>query len=275
MGFRGGTGRSEGRIAPSRSGVATVSTTHGTAMAEIRRPLSPHLQIYRWPISMATSILHRVTGVGLTLGTVGTDLQSGSFRFVFGRPELLDGIGLVAMAMGLFGVAEVIANAARGGAPVARRPRWREMLPTRADWRAASPAMLRGAGLGAGFGALPGTGSSIASFVSYAVEKRVASRTLDHVDWNNSHLIEGDITGEIARLKREAGRNIYVFGSANLLETLLAYKLVDEYRICLAPVICGSGTPLFKHSDSQHHLTLLEARPLATGGVVLRYAMNH
>ncbi len=111
---------------------------------------------------------------GLTLGTVGTDLQTGSFRFVFGRPELVDGIGLVAMAMGLFGVSEVIANAARGGAPAARRPRWREMIPSRADWRASAPAMLRGSGIGAGFGALPGTGSSIASFVSYAVEKRIA-----------------------------------------------------------------------------------------------------
>jgi len=111
---------------------------------------------------------------GLILGTVGTDLQTGSFRFVFGIPELVDGIGLVAMAMGLFGVSEVIANARRGGAPAARSPRWREMIPSRADWRAAIPAMGRGAGIGAGFGALPGTGSSIASFISYAVEKRVA-----------------------------------------------------------------------------------------------------
>ncbi len=111
---------------------------------------------------------------GLMLGSVGTDLQSGTFRFVFGIPELADGIGLVAMAMGLFGVSEVIANAARGGAPAARTPKWREMIPTRADWRAAIPAMGRGAGLGAGFGALPGTGSSIAAFVSYAVEKRIA-----------------------------------------------------------------------------------------------------
>ncbi|WP_209424686.1 tripartite tricarboxylate transporter permease [Pararhodobacter sp. SW119] len=115
-----------------------------------------------------------MVAAGLILGTVGTDLQTGTFRFVYGIPELADGIGLVAMAMGLFGVSEVIANAARGGAPAARRPRWREMIPTRADWRAAIPAMTRGAGIGAGFGTLPGTGSSIASFVSYAVEKRIA-----------------------------------------------------------------------------------------------------
>jgi len=112
---------------------------------------------------------------GLVLGLVGTDLQSGTFRYTLGRPELTDGIGLVALAMGLFGVSEVIANAPNPPPPQAgQRPRLREMLPTREDWRRAVPAMLRGSGIGAGFGTLPGTGSSIASFVSYAVEKRVA-----------------------------------------------------------------------------------------------------
>lgn len=112
---------------------------------------------------------------GLVLGLVGTDLQSGAFRYTLGIPELTDGIGLVALAMGLFGVSEVIANALNPPPPQAgQRPRLREMLPTREDWRRAVPAMLRGSGIGAGFGTLPGTGSSIASFVSYAVEKRVA-----------------------------------------------------------------------------------------------------
>ncbi|MCC5989655.1 MAG: tripartite tricarboxylate transporter permease [Pararhodobacter sp.] len=114
---------------------------------------------------------------GLLLGTVGTDLQSGTFRFVFGEQMLTDGLGLVAVAMGLFGVSEVIANAAR---PPSERPdyrvNWRAMLPTRADWRRALPAMGRGSAVGAGFGTLPGTGSSIASFVSYAVEKRISRR---------------------------------------------------------------------------------------------------
>ena len=113
--------------------------------------------------------------LGLLLGVVGTDLQTGTFRFVFGVPHLADGIGLVAMAMGLFGVSEVIANARR---PASERPHyrvtWASMIPTREDWRRAFPAMLRGSAVGAGFGTLPGTGSSIASFVSYAVEKKVS-----------------------------------------------------------------------------------------------------
>lgn len=114
---------------------------------------------------------------GLALGLVGTDIQTGTFRFVFGEPLLTDGLGLVAVAMGLFGVSEVIANAAR---PDNLRPTyrfdWRAMLPSREDWRHALPAMGRGAGVGAGFGTLPGTGSSIAAFVAYAVEKRISRR---------------------------------------------------------------------------------------------------
>jgi putative tricarboxylic transport membrane protein len=113
--------------------------------------------------------------LGLLLGVVGTDIQTGQFRFVFGIPHISDGISLVAMAMGLFGVSEVIANAAR---PDEDRPTgrvtWASMWPTRQDWRRAFPAMLRGSSIGAGFGTLPGTGSSIASFVAYAVEKRTA-----------------------------------------------------------------------------------------------------
>ncbi|MCC6001727.1 MAG: tripartite tricarboxylate transporter permease [Pararhodobacter sp.] len=73
---------------------------------------------------------------GLVLGTVGTDLQTGTFRFVFGDQRLTDGLGLVAVAMGLFGVSEVIANAARPpNAQPDYRVNWRAMIPTREDWR--------------------------------------------------------------------------------------------------------------------------------------------
>jgi putative tricarboxylic transport membrane protein len=113
--------------------------------------------------------------LGLLLGIVGTDLNTGTYRFVFNIPQLADGISLVAIAMGLFGVSEVIANAGRN-APVASAAPvyWRSMIPTREDMRRSWGAMLRGTAIGAGFGTLPGTGASIASFVSYAVEKRIA-----------------------------------------------------------------------------------------------------
>lgn len=113
----------------------------------------------------------------------------------------------------------------------------------------------------------------IADFMN-AVEKRVASRTLDKVDWANSRLIEGDVVEAVRALKRQDGRNIYVFGSADLLDTLLAHDLVDEYRVCLAPVVRGSGTPLFKPAIKARTMALLEARPLKTSGVILRYGLT-
>jgi putative tricarboxylic transport membrane protein len=113
--------------------------------------------------------------LGLLLGIVGTDLNTGTYRFVFDVPQLADGISLVAIAMGLFGVSEVIANAGRETPVASAAPvNWRSMIPTRDDMRRSWGAMLRGTAIGAGFGTLPGTGASIASFVSYAIEKRIA-----------------------------------------------------------------------------------------------------
>ena len=113
--------------------------------------------------------------LGLILGCVGTDVNSGAQRFTFGQTELLDGINLVALAMGLFGVAEVIGNirnAERDTVP--ERVTFLQMMPTREDLRRMVGSTLRGTGLGSFFGALPGTGSTLSSFLSYAVERRVA-----------------------------------------------------------------------------------------------------
>jgi putative tricarboxylic transport membrane protein len=113
---------------------------------------------------------------GLCLGMVGTDVQTGQQRFTFGIPYLADGIGLVALAMGLFGVAEVIKSIGKvdSSAMTTQRITLRSMIPTRDDTRRSWKPMLRGTGVGAFFGALPGAGGTIASFMSYAVEKRIA-----------------------------------------------------------------------------------------------------
>lgn len=104
--------------------------------------------------------------------------------------------------------------------------------------------------------------------------KLVASRTLQSADWANSELLPQDVAGAIRELKQGDGGNIYVFGSADLLKTLLAEGLVDEYRICIAPVLLGTGTPLFKQVDASQSLELLEARPLPNGGVLMRYEVR-
>jgi putative tricarboxylic transport membrane protein len=112
--------------------------------------------------------------VGLLLATVGTDVNTGVPRFDFGILELSDGLGLVAIAMGIFAVSEVIANVGTSRPNIQQRFRLRDQLPTREDWRRSFGPMLRGSGVGAFFGALPGTGGGMATFLAYAIEKKIS-----------------------------------------------------------------------------------------------------
>ncbi|MCB1388332.1 MAG: tripartite tricarboxylate transporter permease [Rhodobacteraceae bacterium] len=115
-------------------------------------------------------------GLGLILGMVGRDLYSGLLRFSYGVDQLYEGLPLVAVALGIFGLPEVIKNAGQitGRTVEPRAISFASMWPTRDDWRRSWGAMFRGTGLGSFFGALPGTGGLLASFMSYATEKRVA-----------------------------------------------------------------------------------------------------
>lgn len=114
--------------------------------------------------------------LGLLLGLVGIDLNSGMSRFTFGVPDLFDGLALVALAIGLFGLPEMFSNASSPNYAVSdgKVLTLRSMLPTKEDWKKSAMAILRGSGIGSFFGALPGTGGVIASFMSYAVEKKVS-----------------------------------------------------------------------------------------------------
>ena len=113
--------------------------------------------------------------VGLICGMVGTDVNSGVARFSFDVPELTDGIGLVAIAMGLFAVTEVIKSAGKASVTVKQQKfKLRDQMPTREDWRRSWKPMLRGSGLGSFFGALPGTSGGMATFLAYAIEKRIS-----------------------------------------------------------------------------------------------------
>ena len=113
--------------------------------------------------------------LGMLLGCIGTDANSGELRFTFGSTELFDGISLVALAMGMFGVAEMILGVDRPAAERAsERVPLRSLVPARDELLSMGAPMVRGAGVGAFFGALPGTGGTIATFISYALEKRVA-----------------------------------------------------------------------------------------------------
>jgi dihydrofolate reductase len=110
----------------------------------------------------------------------------------------------------------------------------------------------------------------IADFMNN-LPKIVCSRTLNSVDWNNSILIKENVADEIAKLKAKSNKDMYVFGSANLSETLIKENLFDEYRICIAPVITGKGRYLFPKGSALRKLSLISSQPLMTGGVILKY----
>jgi len=110
----------------------------------------------------------------------------------------------------------------------------------------------------------------IADFMN-TIPKIVFSKTMKKAEWNNTTLVKGNAVEEVAKLKRQSGKNMFVFGSANLSSTLLEHDLFDEINLALAPVILGRGNPLFKASPDRLKMKLLEARPLKSGGVILRY----
>ncbi|HYS73570.1 MAG TPA: dihydrofolate reductase family protein [Thermoplasmata archaeon] len=110
----------------------------------------------------------------------------------------------------------------------------------------------------------------IADFMN-TVSKVVFSRTLKDAAWNNSRLVKGNAEEEVAKLKKQPGKDLFIFGSANLSATLMQKGLIDEYRLCLAPVVLGGGNPLFKESAERLNLKLVESRPLKSGGVILYY----
>ncbi|HEV8594111.1 MAG TPA: dihydrofolate reductase family protein, partial [Thermoplasmata archaeon] len=113
----------------------------------------------------------------------------------------------------------------------------------------------------------PSQTGEIADFMN-RIPKVVFSRTLEKAEWNNTRLVGDRAEEEIARLKREPGKDLFLFGSANLASTLTAYGLIDEYRLCVAPLVLGGGNPLFKASTDRMKLRLVEARPLTSGGVI-------
>ncbi|HWL55873.1 MAG TPA: tripartite tricarboxylate transporter permease [Paracoccus sp. (in: a-proteobacteria)] len=113
---------------------------------------------------------------GMLLGLVGIDMSSGVSRYTFDLPELFDGLSLVAIALGLFGLPEIITTARGGpeGKVMDEKISLRSMLPTKAEWKESAGPIMRGTGIGSFFGALPGTGGMIATFISYAVERRLS-----------------------------------------------------------------------------------------------------
>ncbi|OGL02226.1 MAG: transporter [Candidatus Rokubacteria bacterium RIFCSPHIGHO2_12_FULL_73_22] len=117
-----------------------------------------------------------MAALGLLFGMIGIDQMSGYFRFAYGVVELGDGVGIVPVAVGLFGLAEILATAGQPTPPAVIKPRLRELLPSRREWRASAAPIGRGTVLGFLIGVIPGSAHIISSFVSYAVERRLSRR---------------------------------------------------------------------------------------------------
>ena len=101
--------------------------------------------------------------------------------------------------------------------------------------------------------------------------KYVASRTLGSVSWQGAELLRGDVAEAVTRLKDQPGRELQVHGSGDLLQTLMAHDLVDEYRLFVYPVVVGGGRRLFREGAAPRAFKLVEATTTSTGVVVASY----
>ena len=115
-----------------------------------------------------------MAALGLLLGMIGIDQMSGYFRFAYGVVELGDGIGVVPVAVGLFGVAEILLTAGMPTPPKVIRPGLRDLLPSRQEWREAHWPIWRGSAIGFLIGVIPGSAHVISTFVSYAIERKIS-----------------------------------------------------------------------------------------------------
>lgn len=107
-----------------------------------------------------------------------------------------------------------------------------------------------------------------------SIKKIVCSQTREKADWNNIVIVK-DAVSEIQKLKNEGDGDMYVFGSAILSHALLNAGLFDEIRLCIAPVILGTGRKLFSEITRKQNLKLIESQSLPKGGVILKYEIIH
>ena len=122
--------------------------------------------------SMAKSLM--MAGVGVVAGVVGLDTMTGLPRFTFGVSDLLDGIGIAPLAMGLFGVSEILLNVEKTIKQGVVVSQVKNLLPSRQDWKESFAPIMRGSFLGCLLGILPGGGAVLSSFISYGTEKRIS-----------------------------------------------------------------------------------------------------
>ena len=104
-----------------------------------------------------------------------------------------------------------------------------------------------------------------------SIQKYVFSNTLDRAEWNNTQIIKGDASSGLKELKQQNGKELFIFGSAELSSAFTRDHLIDEYRLIVNPIILGAGNPLFKQSDGMLKLKLGSMKTFHNGNVLLYY----
>lgn len=104
-----------------------------------------------------------------------------------------------------------------------------------------------------------------------SIPKIVFSNSLQKAEWQNTTLIKGNAADAITKLKQLPGKEMYIFGSGNLVSSLAPQGLIDEYRLLVNPIVLGSGNPLFTHQKARMQLKLLKTKTFGNGNVLLCY----
>ncbi len=156
-------------------------------------------------------------------------------------------------------------------APAWPFPYWNDEIATfKGEETSASDALLLGRVTYQGFAqAWPESTDEGAPYFN-SVRKYVVSTTLETAEWNNSHIISGNIVEAITNLKQQEGQDILVNGSATLVHMLMQHELVDRYRLLVYPVVVGNGKRLF-HEGTTARLKLVESQAFSGGVVALMY----
>src|SRR6516164_2761215 len=120
------------------------------------------------------------------------------------------------------------------------------------------------------------TGPSLSGQFPYidklnSMAKHVASTTLTGLQWQNSHLIEGDVADGVAKLKQQPGQDLVLYGGQDLMRTLLEHNLIDEYRILVHPVLLGKGRNFLTHGAKRVNLDLVDTTVIPPGIAILTY----
>jgi dihydrofolate reductase len=106
-----------------------------------------------------------------------------------------------------------------------------------------------------------------------SLPKYVFTRTLQRVEWNKTQLMRGEAVEEMKVLKQQPGRDLFIFGSANLSQAFIQNRLIDEFRIMINPIILGNGMPLFTNKGKYLNMKLINSKTFKNGNILLDYQL--